>query len=198
MCSLGDLNLSCLNSEVSNLPCSSHHTWYCLRWYMCADISASFLCLLIFHSQTPSFCRQPRENTALCHTCITLPGLPWTLIISNKLFLHWLPQKRFPSQNSYSQKLSCQCINFIQFVWCRRETYTIPSLQCASTSETSVWSQYQRKELATGLQVTWCCKTVANTSSRAADHYFCQKGVAVIIEDPGWFTRKGKIQLSLT
>lgn len=47
--------------------------------------------------------------------------------------------ERFPSQNSSPQELSCQYINFIQFVWCRSGTQTIPSLQSASTSETSVY-----------------------------------------------------------
>lgn len=75
---------------------------------MCANISGSFFCMLIFYFQTPSFCRQSRENTALCHTYITLPGMSWTLIIPNKLFLHADSLRRFPSQSSSPQKLSCQ------------------------------------------------------------------------------------------
>lgn len=166
---------------------------------MCANISASFFCLLIFYFQTPSFWGQSRENTALWQTYIILPGLPWTLPISNKFFLRasWLPQKIFWSKLlSTKANLSIYWFNTICLVQKWDLHHSMPFSLHAQVKQ--VFNHRMRNKLAAGLQVSWGCRTAANTSSRASGHYFGKKGLAALAKEPDFLEINGEIHLHLS
>jgi len=108
-----------------------------------------------------------------------LLGLSQTLIIPNKLFPH---AHRLPQKISRSQLLSTKAANILILSHLSDAKVGLRPLlpfSLQAQEKQMLKLQYQREELAAGLQVTWCCKIVADIS-RATDHYFGKKELQLL------------------